>query len=162
MDTTQEKNDRNLLRDWQQKAIAKRKLHMEAYYHYSRINTAMGITIIILSALTGGTGLGTFHLDNVPIAVILGVINIMTAILSSVQHFCKFATKSHTNEKVSIEFSNLNRQIETVLAKTDITNDDVSHICTQFNTIMNSEISLPRSLIRQNSAIQIQHSVDTF
>ena len=100
-------NERNLLRDWQQKAIAKRKLHMDAYYHYSRINTAMGITTIILSAITGGTGLGTFHLDNVPMAVIIGIINLITAILSSVQHFCKFAAKSHTNEKVSIEFSNL-------------------------------------------------------
>ena len=130
-------NERNLLRDWQQKAIAKRKLHMDAYYHYSRINTAMGITTIILSAITGGTGLGTFHLDNVPMAVIIGIINLITAILSSVQHFCKFAAKSHTNEKVSIEFSNLTRSIESILAKDDITNDDVNHICTQYNTIMN-------------------------
>ena len=70
MSNTNDKNERTLLREWQQKATQKRTLHLEAYYHYSRINTAMGISIIILSALTGGAGLGTFHLENVPITVI--------------------------------------------------------------------------------------------
>ena len=155
MSTQNDHNERTLLREWQQKASKRRTLHLEAYYHYSRINTAMGITIIILSALTGGTGLGTFHLENVPIAVIIGIVNLVTAILSSVQHFCKFATKSHLNEKVSIEFSNLSRHIEAILIKHQITHDDVDHICTQYNTIMNDEAVLPRSLIRQNLAIKM-------
>ena len=143
-------SNRNLLFEWQEKASQKRITHLDAYYHYSKINTAVGITIIILSALTGSAGLSTFHIDSVPIPIIIGIINICTAILSSVQHFCKFSTKAHTNEKISIEFSNLGRNIETLLARTTITDRDVEHICSEYNTIMNNEVGLPRSLIKQN------------
>ena len=147
-------NNRNLLLEWQEKITCKRKLHLDAYYHYSKINTAIGIAIIILSSLTGAAGLGTFHLKNIPIPIIIGVINICTAILSSVQHFCKFSTKAHVNEKISIDFSNLNRVIETILVHDPIENKDVEDICQKYNTIMNNETALPRTLLRQNSAIK--------
>ncbi len=109
--------------EWADKAICYRWLHSKSHNNYSTLNTMFTIPVIIMSTLTGTAN---FAQDRIPseyvgiYTMIIGSINILAGILTTIQQFLKISELNEAHRVSSIAWSKFSRNIKVELAKSPI------------------------------------------
>ena len=110
----------SILVDWADKALCYRWLHSKSHNNYNRLNTWFTIPVIIMSTLTGTAN---FAQNRVPIdyvglfTAIVGTINLLAGILTTVQQFLKIGELNESHRVSSIAWGKFSRNIKMELAK---------------------------------------------
>ena len=82
-----------ILVDWADKAKCYRWLHNESHKKYKSMNTWFSIPVIIMSTITGTANFAQYQLKNTAeetyAPAVIGCVNILTGILSTVHQFLK-------------------------------------------------------------------------
>lgn len=110
----------NILVEWADKAMCYRWLHTKSRLKFGRINTFLTIPVIIMSTLTGTAN---FAQDKIPddykeyYPMIIGGINIIAGILTTIQQFLKISEFNEAHRVASIAWDKFYRNTKVELAK---------------------------------------------
>ena len=110
----------DILVDWADKAMCYRWLHSKNTDRYKILNAWFTIPVIIMSTLTGTAN---FAQEQVPIdlrsyySMIVGSINILAGIITTVQNFLKISQLNESHRVASIAWDKFYRKIKLELAK---------------------------------------------
>lgn len=110
----------NLLSEWSEKASCYRWLHNKCEKKYRLRYFSFSIPVIILSTLTGAANVGLSsyvpeHLQSTGQAIIGGV-NILAGIISTLQNFLKVAETMEAHRIAGVSWSKLGRNISIEMA----------------------------------------------
>lgn len=111
----------DILIDWGDKAKCYKWLHDRSHKKYKCMNTWFTIPVIILSTATGTANFAQYRLDEgdtksyAPIAI--GLINIFTGILTTVQQFLKVNELNEAHRVSSIGWDKFYRNVKVELSK---------------------------------------------
>ena len=109
-----------ILVDWADKAMCYRWLHSKSNNKFSIQNAFYTIPVIIISTLTGTAN---FAQDRVPVeylnifVMVVGGLNILAAIISTIQQFLKIADLKESHRVCSIAWDKFYRNIKIELSK---------------------------------------------
>lgn len=146
----------NILVEWADKAMCYRWLHSKSHLSYSNANALFTIPVIIMSTVTGTAN---FAINRIPedyqgIATItIGCVNIIAAILSTIQQFLKITELSEAHRVSSISWDKFYRNIKVELAKEPIERISASNmlkICKEeFDRLMETSPMIKEKIINQ-------------
>ena len=112
---TWNRDTEELLADWGDLASCYKWMHESAFRKYNKINWYMSIPIIILSTITGTVSVGMASLvpaEYVNMAQqVVGGVNIITGIITTLQNFFRFAQMSEGHFNASVGWNKLERNI---------------------------------------------------
>jgi hypothetical protein len=85
--------------------------HKRAEAHYSKIKTVIELPVIILGVINGATSIGSNTLFDDPkfASVGVGVIALLTALLSTISSYFKWAQRAETHRISSLQYAKLYR-----------------------------------------------------
>lgn len=109
-----------ILIDWADKAMCYRWLHAKSNQNYSCMNAWFTIPVIVMSTLTGTANFAQdrFQAEARTIAAMLiGGVNIVAGILTTVQQFLKITELNEAHRVASISWDKFYRNIKVELAK---------------------------------------------
>ena len=109
-----------ILIDWADKAMCFRWLHAKSNQIYSCMNAWFTIPVIVMSTLTGTANFAQdrFEADaRVIAAMLIGGVNIIAGILTTVQQFLKITELNEAHRVASISWDKFYRNIKVELAK---------------------------------------------
>jgi len=96
-----------LMDEWFQHAEKSQNCHYDAGLFYERFFLALGIPVIVLSALTGGSEiLGKIGPD------VGGVISLCIAVIAGLQTFLKFSQRSERHRVAGARYGGIKRSLE--------------------------------------------------
>jgi len=109
-----------LLKEWSDKAICYKWLHLQSYEKYIRKNSFFIIPIIVISTLSGVLN---FTQNQIPLEYVnyyvlfIGGLNIMNGMLSTIHQYLKIAELSESHKIAYISWDKLYNNIKTELSK---------------------------------------------
>lgn len=144
-----------ILKEWSEKASCYKLMHDRAHKRFWSLNAWFSIPIIIFSTLTGT---GNFAQDSFPenrrtqIIILIGTINLFSAILLSIKAFLNVAEKGEAYRLSSIDWDKLGRKIRVELSKQRIHRQECKsfiEICQEeYNRLIETQLSIPSDIIR--------------
>jgi hypothetical protein len=114
------KEEELILKEWADKAICYKWLHLKSYEHFRWINAIYTIPVIILSTLTGTAN---FAQDRVPVyylntyVMLVGGMNLIAGIISTIHQYLKIAQYTESHRVAYISWEKFARKIRIELAK---------------------------------------------
>lgn len=105
---------------WAEQAQGYRLMHEKAYSHYNKISFKLTIPAIILSTLTGVANFGQDSLSPLlgsNVALYIGVLSIIAAMLSTVAKYVRADEKAETHRNSMVMWDKLYRTIVTELTQ---------------------------------------------
>lgn len=112
--------EEELLKSWTEKAIVLRVLHQTSHERFQRINTNITIPVIILTSLAGTANVAQSRIpeDFMFIAtLIIGCVNLIAAILTTINNFLKVPEKMEGHRAAAIAFGKFSRHWSAELAR---------------------------------------------
>jgi len=100
----------NLVVEWQQHAEKAQQCHYDAGIFYERFFLFLGVPVIVLSAITGGSEI----LDLID-QRLGGVISLCIAVLAGLQTFLKFSQRSERHRVAGARYGGIKRSLEETL-----------------------------------------------
>lgn len=98
---------RNMVDEWHQHAQWAKECHYDAGLFYERFFLSLGIPVIVLSAITGGSEiLGKIDQD------VGGVISLCIAVLAGLQTFLKFSQRAERHRMAGARYGGITRSLE--------------------------------------------------
>jgi len=119
-DTNWTEEHEHVLVEWADKAMCYRWLHSKSNLSYSKMNALFTIPVIIMSTLTGTANFAfqKYSPDVQAISSnIIGGINILAAILSTIAQFLKISEMNEAHRVSSISWDKFYRNVKVELAK---------------------------------------------
>jgi hypothetical protein len=106
----------NLLRSLSDKAQVWTDLHLENHLHFRKRYYNLIIPIIVLSSITGSANLAlgslpTSNSDSVVINLVIGVVGIVTSVLSTLNNIFSFQKRKDDHKRAADEWSRIHRII---------------------------------------------------
>ena len=149
------KEQEQILKIWAEKAAGYRWLHEKAGRHYRRLNNNLTYPQIVLSTLAGVGGFGiSSATDGYSMAYygyIIAVVNIMTALLISLQKFMMAAEKSENHTAIGRQFASFYRNITLELSLNPRDRTNCLELCNsckdRYDRLMNIAPSVPEKII---------------
>lgn len=146
-----------LLAKWADKALCYRWLHDLSEKKFSRLNNFIQIPVIILSTATGALNVGVasvFPPSFVDKAsILLGGINIMTGIISTIGNFLRYAQNMEGHKIASIQWSKFQRNIAAEIAIHPDQRQNAGEFFTicraEMDRLLESSPSIPNDIIGQ-------------
>jgi hypothetical protein len=146
----------HVLVEWADKAMCYRWLHSRSNLSYSNLNALFTIPVIIMSTLTG-TANFAFQKYSVDIQAIssniIGGINILAAILSTIAQFLKISELNEAHRVSSISWDKFYRNIKVELAKHPDERMNPTHMLKvskeEFDRLMETSPMIKTSIILQ-------------
>jgi hypothetical protein len=114
------KEHEDILVDWADKAMCYRWLHSTANQKYAKLSRWFTIPVIIISTLTGTANFAQDRIDPSYLnlfVMVVGSLNIIAGIISTVQQFLKINELNESNRVSSISWDKFYRNIRVELAK---------------------------------------------
>jgi hypothetical protein len=114
------KEEELILKEWADKAVCYKWLHLKSYEHFRWINALYTIPVIILSTLTGTAN---FAQDRVPAVylnmyvMLIGGMNLIAGIVSTIHQYLKIAQFTESHRVAYISWEKFARKIRIELAK---------------------------------------------
>jgi hypothetical protein len=108
-------DQKTLLESWKTKIRRAQMAQYAAANRCRRRHYALGIPIIVLSAVTGATALGGTPLP-ARVALSLGIASVIVAVLAGLQTFLRLADDAEKHRVSAQAFGDLKRQIDALLA----------------------------------------------
>lgn len=151
------KEQEQILKIWAEKAAGYRWLHEHSARHYRRLNNRFVYPQILLSTLAGMGGVGITSAETTNNQYLFGygiaVLNILTALLTSVQKFIMAAEKSEIHATVGRQFAAFYRNIMLELSLNPRDRTDCLELCkisrNEYDRLMNVAPSVPQKIINQ-------------
>jgi hypothetical protein len=101
-----------ILEDWSRRAKNGQYAHYEAALRYSKRHYALGIPIIILTAVAGTSVFATLERQiDLRIQILIGSIIVISAILSALQTFLRLSVTAEKHRFISAQFLSLRNAI---------------------------------------------------
>lgn len=95
------------------------RAHFEAAKHYERLHLSIGIPTVIISALMGTTVLANFeYSSHAGMKLTLAVFSGLMIVLTSLQAFLRHAERSERHRAAAIQYGEVRRELEELLALT--------------------------------------------
>ena len=146
-----------MLASWGDVSSCYKWLHEQAFRKFYRINYFMSIPIIILSTLTGTVSVGMSSLvsaEYVNMATqIVGGVNILTGIITTLQNFFHFAQLSEGHQHSSVGWNKLERNIRIELKierKSRKDADTFIKVCrSEYDRLLEQSPVIPEDIIRK-------------
>lgn len=101
---------RKLVIEWMQHAERSQNGHYDAGIFYERFFLFLGIPVIVLSAVTGGT-----EILGIMDKLVGGVISLCIAVLAGLQTFLKFSQRSERHRMAGARYGGVKRSLEEIL-----------------------------------------------
>ena len=93
------------------------RAHFEAAKHYERLHLTIGVPSVIISALLGTTVFANFEYSSHPgMKLILAVFSVLMIVFSSLQAFFRYAERSERHRTAAIQYGEVRRELEELLA----------------------------------------------
>jgi len=114
------REEEQILKEWADKAVCYKWLHLKSYEHFRWINAIYTIPVIILSTLTGTAN---FAQDRVPVnylsfyVMTVGGLNLIAGIISTIHQYLKIAQITEAHRVSYIAWEKFSRNIRIELAK---------------------------------------------
>ncbi len=114
------REEEQILKEWADKAVCYKWLHLKSYESYRFFNAVFTIPVIILSTLTGTAN---FAQDRVPPQYIslyvmtVGGLNLIAGIISTIHQYLKIAQITEAHRVAYIAWEKFSRNIKIELAK---------------------------------------------
>jgi hypothetical protein len=153
--------------EWADKAMCYRWLHSRAHEWFSFMNGLYTIPVIVLSTLTGTAN---FAQTRVPVdyqnyyAMVVGGLNIIAGIISTVQQFLKITQLSEAHRVSGIAWDKFYRNIKIELAKHPDERIHVNHMIKmskeEFDRLMETSPSIPDYVVAEFKKT-FKHVLDT-
>jgi hypothetical protein len=107
-----------LLRGWLLHAHKGRDRHDEAARRYDRYRYWLGVPAIVFSAVVGTSVFASLGATiDASVKIIVGLISVTAAILSSLQTFFNFADLAERHRAAGVQYKNIIRELEQALAE---------------------------------------------
>ena len=145
-----------ILIEWGDKAICYRWLHAASHTTYAFKNRWFTVPVIIMSTLTGTAN---FAQERVPedyqpmYSVIVGSINILAGIITTVKQFLKISELNEAHRVSSLAWNKYYRNIRTELAQSPDERFPVNQMLKsskdEFDRLMESSPSIPSYVVKQ-------------
>jgi len=104
-----------LANKWQKRARTNQKGHYMVAEKLRHKNCQFGVPVVVLSAIIGTSIFATLTKDiEVWSRVIVGLVSIAIAVLSSLQTFFRFSDRAEQHRSAGIQYGILNREMERV------------------------------------------------
>lgn len=123
-------NHEEIFTEWADKAFCYSWMHNKSSIKYNRLKNWFTIPVIIMSTLTGTAN---FAIERVPesyqssIQIVIGSVNIVAGIITTVQQFLKINELSENHKTSSLLWGKLNREITVELSKVPPERVDVTY-----------------------------------
>jgi len=117
---TYKKEEEELLKSWTEKAIVLRVLHAKSHSRFERINTWITIPVIILTSLAGTANVAQSRIPEdfmFMATLIIGCVNLIAAILTTVNNFLKVPEKMEGHRQAAVAFGKYSRHWAAELAR---------------------------------------------
>ncbi len=145
-------NSKNLLGKWRDHAVVYSILHASSSSYYQQKSASLRLPSICLTAISAGISFSTqsFPTDQaVYVGSVCGFLNLIAGIFSSVASFYKVDTMSEGHRIASVNFNILSRKIKEKLTLCDDISDDfVSRVRVEFDTLIESGPEIPKCVIK--------------
>lgn len=149
------KEQEQILKIWAEKAAGYRWLHEKAGRHYRRLNNNLTYPQIILSTLAGVGGFGissaTESYGMTYFGYGIAMINIVTALLISLQKFMMAAEKSENHTAIGRQFASFYRNITLELSLNPRDRTNCLELCNackdRYDRLMNIAPNVPEKII---------------
>jgi len=150
------KEQEQILKIWAEKAAGYRWLHDKAGRHYRRLNNNFTYPQIILSTLAGvgGFGISSASEHSAVMAYFgygIAMVNIMTALLISLQKFTMAAEKSENHTAIGRQFASFYRNITLELSLNPRDRTNCLELCNackdRYDRLMNIAPNVPEKII---------------
>jgi len=106
-----------LLQAWSEKAHDHEKTNYEAAHVYRKRYSQLGIPLVILTAVVGTGIFGTLEKSaSVAWRVAVGVLSVLTTILTAIQTFLRYGEKAEKHRNVAVRYGEIRRDIDLTLA----------------------------------------------
>jgi len=113
-------NEELLLR-WYKRLRETQMSHYNSAKPLSKLNSYLGVPVVILTTFVGTTVFTTLNKEvDVWIKVLVGMISVLAAVLSSIQTFLKYSDKAEKHRTIGAKAGNLRREIEQYIAQGDV------------------------------------------
>lgn len=154
-----------LLANWGDIAACFKWLHEESFRMYDSINYWFSLPIIILSTVTGTVSMSMQSLvptDYVSLGQkVVGGVNIITGIITTIQNTFRFAQKSESHQNSSVGWSKLERNIKIEL-KIDRKNrkeaDSFLKVCrAEYDRLLEQSPVIPTDIIKKFNKVFSKH-----
>lgn len=137
---------RNMIDEWHQHAEWAQNCHYEAGLFYERFFLSLGIPVIVLSALTGGSEiLGKIDQD------VGGVISLCIAVLAGLQTFLKFSQRAERHRMAGAHYGGIKRSLDetkiTLSESGEDTKREIHEIKNQLDSLANESPEIPKRIL---------------
>ena len=139
----------NMVEEWHQHADWAQNCHYAAGLFYERLFLFLGIPVIVLSAITGGTEiLGDFN------KYILGVTSLCIAVLAGLQTFLKFSQRAEQHRIAGSHYGGIRRSLEeakiTLSESSAAAKAEVHEVKKQLDSLANECPEIPGHILRKH------------
>ncbi len=129
MDTKQT----DLLHEWLIAVRVDGLAHQQAEVYYTRMNRVLGVPVVVLTTLVGTTVFSMLAKSpDTRLIIIVGLLSICAAILSSLQTFLGYAGLAEKHGIATDNYSGLRRDVEVQLTKPKFESEDFENFTTSF------------------------------
>lgn len=104
---------RDLLSRWRSRARLNQSQHWETTKHFQRLHYAIGVPVVVLSAVVGTTVFATLQKQvGFKIQLTVGGISLLAAILAGLQTFYGFSALAERHKSVAAAYGAIRRRLE--------------------------------------------------
>lgn len=158
-------NTEKIFKKWSDHATCYAWMHDRSYKKYNCHYTWFTVPVIILSTITGTANFAHQRYKEYEdiITMVIGAMNILAAIITTVGQFCKVATKVEGHRIAGICWDKFGRNIRVELAKNRnerISAGDFMKTCKEeYNRLIEISPDIPRDIIRTFRSLAIASNV---
>lgn len=158
------------MRYWSNFTALKGKRHQIAATKYSSLVQMFGLPTVVITTITGtavlssvGSTAGDEEQQRIQ-SYIVGVLNLIAGILAAVRNFLGLEKKQIAYQKCSKQYMKFSRKVNSLKLTTENDNKSRTKVITdltmEFNTIADTEPSLPENLMIRLAEIQAYKNED--
>jgi hypothetical protein len=113
-----------LLEAWHRRASVAKNAHYDAGGHFAKLNHALGIPVIVLSAIVSTSVFATLEQQvDLRIKIIFGLINVVITVFGSLQTFFGYGERVEKHRLAGAKYASIARELEQVIATGNIMNE---------------------------------------
>lgn len=144
-------NEKSLLEKWHERVRESQAAHYETSKYYSKLNTKLGVTIIILTSIVSSSFVSEIDvIGPMNINFVYGIASVLSVIFASLQTFYKYNEKAEKHRSSGAKYGSIRRDIEIAihLINSNLSNEKelAIPIKEKINTISESSPEIPEKI----------------
>ena len=147
------KEDDKILKQWVDKAKCYTLMHMSSYRKYKSRNSMFTIPVIIISTLTGSANFAQITFQNYEhiTSVVIGTLNIIVGIITTIYHFLKIAEQSESHKSAASGWGKFYEFVNLEFSKHFVDRESpikiIKYCAEQYEHLIDSSPVIPEEII---------------